>query len=95
VAEVVVTVRTDEPAPVTLAGLKLAAAPVGNPEALRPTLPLNPALVFTEIEYPATPVGAMVCEDCAGARVKSGVPAMTRYTVAVRRSCWAVFFLAP
>jgi hypothetical protein len=82
VPEVVVIVRFADPAPFTVEGLKLAVAPAGNPEALNPTLPLNPALVFTEIEYPATPVGAMVCDDCAAVSVKSAAPATISQTVA-------------
>ncbi len=38
----VVTVMVVEPEPVTEEGLKLAPAPVGRPEALKLTDPLNP-----------------------------------------------------
>ena len=38
----VVTVRVDVPAPVMVAGLKLAVAPDGNPVTLGVTVPLNP-----------------------------------------------------
>jgi hypothetical protein len=45
----VVTVRVDVPAPVMVAGLKLAVAPAGNPVTLGVTVPLNPfkAVVVT------------------------------------------------
>ena len=46
VAEVVVTVSMDDA--VVLVGLKLAVAPVGRPEAVRATVPLNPPTGFTE-----------------------------------------------
>jgi hypothetical protein len=38
----VVMARVEEPAPVMEVGLKLAAAPDGNPLKLNATLPLNP-----------------------------------------------------
>jgi len=45
----VVTVIVEVPAPVMVAGLKLAVAPVGKPETLGVTVPLNPftAVVVT------------------------------------------------
>src|ERR1700730_5083470 len=42
VLPLVVTVMVVEPVPVTVVGLKLAPAPVGNPLTLNPVLPLNP-----------------------------------------------------
>ena len=42
VAEVVVTVKVEVPAPVIVAGLKLAVAPTGNPVTVGVTVPLNP-----------------------------------------------------
>jgi hypothetical protein len=42
VALLVVTVSVDEPEPLTVAGLKLAVAPEGNPVALKDTLPVKP-----------------------------------------------------
>jgi len=49
VAEVVVTVMVELPAPVIVAGLKLAVAPAGNPVTVGVTVPLNPfnAVVVT------------------------------------------------
>jgi hypothetical protein len=38
----VFTVMVVDPLPVTVAGLKLAVAPAGRPEALKLTVPLNP-----------------------------------------------------
>jgi hypothetical protein len=38
----VVTVNVEFPVPVTVAGEKLAVAPVGNPLALNVTTPVNP-----------------------------------------------------
>ena len=84
VADVVLIVRLDDPAPATLDGLNAAVALVGSPEALKPTLPLNPALVLTRIEYPAAPVGATLCEVCADVRAKSAAAAMANQTVCVR-----------
>ena len=45
----VVTVMVDVPAPVIVAGLKLAVAPAGNPETASVITPLNPfkAVVVT------------------------------------------------
>ena len=45
----VVTVKVDVPAPVMVAGLKLAVAPAGNPDTAGVTVPLNPltAVVLT------------------------------------------------
>jgi hypothetical protein len=42
VLPVVITVNVEFPAPVTVAGEKLAVAPVGNPLALSVTTPPNP-----------------------------------------------------
>ena len=42
VLPVVVTVNFEFPYPVTVAGTKVAAAPAGNPLALKPTVPLKP-----------------------------------------------------
>jgi len=42
VLPVVVTVNVEFPAPITVAGEKLAVAPVGNPLALNVTTPVNP-----------------------------------------------------
>ena len=39
---VVVTVKVEEPEPVTDAGLKLAVEPTPNPLTLKLTVPLNP-----------------------------------------------------
>jgi hypothetical protein len=49
VLPLVVTVIVVEPVPVTVVGLKLAPAPVGNPLTPNPVLPLNPfcAVTFT------------------------------------------------
>ncbi len=49
VAEVVVTVMVEVPAPVMVAGLKLAVAPAGNPATVGVTTPLKPfnAVVVT------------------------------------------------
>jgi hypothetical protein len=42
VLPVVVTVNVELPVPVTVPGVKLAVAPVGNPLALNVTIPANP-----------------------------------------------------
>jgi hypothetical protein len=42
VLALVVTVMVDDPVPVTVVGLKLAVTPVGNPLALKVTIPLKP-----------------------------------------------------
>ena len=60
VAEVVVTVSSDIPEPVSAAGLKLAVAPVGNPDTLRPTVPLNRFTALTDtFGYPTLPPPAI------------------------------------
>ena len=43
----VVTVMVDDPVPVTVVGLKLAVAPVGNPLTPKPVLPVNPFCAVT------------------------------------------------
>ena len=42
VVELVVTLRVEEPEPVTEVGLKVPVAPVGNPVTLRVTTPVKP-----------------------------------------------------
>jgi hypothetical protein len=42
VEEEVETVMVEVPAPLTAVGLNVAVAPVGNPLALKVTVPLNP-----------------------------------------------------
>jgi len=42
VVELVVTLMVLEPDPATEVGLKLAAAPAGNPEMLNVTVPVKP-----------------------------------------------------
>jgi hypothetical protein len=46
---VVETVNVDEPEPLTDAGLKLAAAPLGEPLALSDTAPLKPFKAVVEM----------------------------------------------
>ncbi len=43
------TVSVEVPEPVTDAGLKVAAAPLGSPTTLKPTVPLKPFSPFTLI----------------------------------------------
>ena len=45
--ELVATDSVDEPPPATVAGWNVAVAPVGSPEAVRPTEPLNPFVAPT------------------------------------------------
>src|SRR5882724_11006707 len=60
VLEVVVMVSSDTPEPVSAAGLKLAVAPVGSPDTLRLTAPLNPFTALTDIfGYPTLPPAAI------------------------------------
>jgi hypothetical protein len=42
VAELAVTLIVLDPEPVTEVGLKLAVAPLGSPDALKFTVPVNP-----------------------------------------------------
>jgi hypothetical protein len=51
VLPVVVTVNVEFPAPVTVAGEKLAVAPAGNPLALNVTTPVNPFKAPMPAEY--------------------------------------------
>jgi hypothetical protein len=58
VLDVVVMVKSDSPEPAIVAGLKLAVAPVGNPDTLRLTMSLNPFMGFRyTFEYPTPPPG--------------------------------------
>jgi hypothetical protein len=58
-----VTVMTACPEPVTVAGLKLAMAPLGRPEALSVTGPLEPFKSLTvTVNVPLCP--AMMVADC-------------------------------
>jgi hypothetical protein len=73
VLPVVVTVNVDVPAPVTVAGEKLAVAPVGNPLALSVTTPVNPfnapMLAVYVVALPTLTVCVLGLADI----VKSGV----------------------
>lgn len=52
----VVTERVDEPEPLTLAGLKLATAPLGRLPALKFTVPVNPPEADIEKSPESVPV---------------------------------------
>ena len=60
VVVLVVTVIVEVPLVVTVVGLKLAAAPVGNPLAVRVTVPVNPFIApmvtVYVVELPAVTV---------------------------------------
>jgi hypothetical protein len=67
----VVTVRVDVPAPVMVAGLKLAVAPAGSPVTLGVTVPLNPFSAVVVTVYVALPPPTTVCVAGVTANVKS------------------------
>jgi hypothetical protein len=73
VLPVVVTVNVELPVPVTVAGEKLAVAPVGNPLALSVTTPVNPfkapMLAVYVVAFPTFTVCVLGLADI----VKSGV----------------------
>ena len=58
----VVTDIVDEPEPVTVVGLKLAPAPVGNPLALQVTTPVNPPEPVAVAVYDVPVPAVTVCE---------------------------------
>ena len=71
----VVIVTAEVPAPpVTVVGLKLAPAPVGNPLALIATLPVNPFSALIVAVYPALFPAVTVCVPGVVAIEKSAVP---------------------
>jgi hypothetical protein len=80
VLPVVVTVNVELPAPVTVAGEKLAVAPVGNPLALSVTTPVNPFKAPTLAVYVVALPTLTVCVLGLADIVKSGV-AVARGTI--------------
>jgi len=70
VAAVVVTVMVEVPAPVMVAGLKLAVAPAGNPETVGVTVPLKPLTAVVVTVYVVLPPATMVCVAGLTATVK-------------------------
>ena len=68
----VVTVSVMVPDPVTVAGEKLAVAPVGNPLTLGVTTPVNPPSAVIVAVYVAAFPTITVCELGLTANVKSG-----------------------
>jgi hypothetical protein len=67
----VVTVMVEVPAPVIVAGLKLAVAPAGNPATVGVTIPLNPFTAVVVTVYVVLPPAETVCVDGVTATVKS------------------------
>jgi hypothetical protein len=80
VLPVVVTVSVELPAPVTVAGEKLAVAPAGNPLALSVTTPVNPFKAPTLAVYVVALPTLTVCVLGLADIVKSGV-AVARGTI--------------
>jgi len=72
VLPIVVTVSVELPAPVTVAGEKLAVAPAGKPLALSVTAAANPFSVPIFVVYVAALPFTTVCVDGVPAIVKSG-----------------------
>src|ERR1051326_5958515 len=70
---VVLTVMVVEPAPVSVAGLKVAVAPAGRPLTGNPMLLLNPLSAGVEMLYWALAPTATVCGAVELATVKSGI----------------------
>jgi hypothetical protein len=62
VEAVVATVKVELPDVATVAGLKDAVAPTGNPLTLRVTVPVNPPDGVTVAVYVALPPGVTVTE---------------------------------
>jgi hypothetical protein len=75
VLPVVVTVNVEFPVPVTVAGEKLAVAPVGNPLALSVTTPVNPFNAPMLAVYVVALPTFTVCVPGLADIVKSGVVA--------------------
>jgi hypothetical protein len=69
----VVTVNVELPAPVTVAGEKLAVAPVGNPLALSVTAPVNPFNAPMLVVYVVALPTITVCVLGLADMVKSAV----------------------
>jgi hypothetical protein len=66
----VFTVMVVEPEPVTVVGLKLAFAPVGNPVVVNDTTPVNPPDGVIVTVYVVEDPRLTVCEDGVAAIVK-------------------------
>jgi hypothetical protein len=68
-----VTVKVEDPLPVTDGGLNVALAPPGRPLTVNPTLSVNPLSAETLIVY--APLPPVAVDNVAGAAVteKSGV----------------------
>src|SRR2546422_10178246 len=71
------------PAPVTVAGLKLTVAPAGIPEALKVTGLLNPLPAYTDTLYVALPPGAMGWGEVAWAVIVKSCPATMNTTAPI------------
>ena len=86
VLALVVTDMVEDPDPVTEVGLKLALAPLGNPLALKVTVPLKPpdpvAVAVYEVPLPAV----TVCE--AGVAVTEKSPTTGAVTTNVTEAVW-------
>ena len=65
------------PEPVTEVGLKVAVAPVGNPLALKATLPLKPLSALTVAVYVALLPTATLCGDGPAETEKSATFSVT------------------
>ena len=74
---VVVTVIVVDPAVVTDDGLKLELAPVGNPLALKVTVPVKPLIGETVTVYVVLSPRLTVCEEGVAEIEKSGAVAWT------------------
>jgi hypothetical protein len=82
VVVLVVTVIVEVPLAVTVVGLKLAEAPVGNPLALSVTTPVNPFRAPIVTVYVVELPALTVWEAGDAEREKSGADATTRLEVA-------------
>ena len=68
-------VSVEVPDPTTVASEKVTVAPVGNPLALKFTLPVNPFNDPTETDVVAEPPAVTVCEPGLTETEKSGAGA--------------------
>lgn len=76
----VVSFNVEDPEPVTVVGLKAAVTPAGNPETVKPTVPVKPESAPTVMVDVALPPAATVTEAGAAETEK---PATFRVTDAV------------
>src|SRR5882724_5275991 len=83
--------RVEVALPVRVDGLKLVAAPAGNPLTLRLTCPVNPSCGKAEIPMDPLVPGTIDKDGASRASAKSGLPDEASGPVIVTLSKTAVF----